>query len=338
MTLWIDKKYLNLVAHRLERFVWKSDVLANMRCPLCGDSQKNKTKARGYVFIVKGGMLYKCHNCSASMGIGQLVKTLDEPLYREYLLERAKETGAFANTPTPKVHVTLKKPVFKVKINLLTIESLPKEHYARKYIENRKIPVAFLSQLYYAHDFREFIDQSFPNHGKDLKSDSRIVIPFYDANKKLTAVQGRALQADNKIRYITIKADEESDKIYGLERLDVSKKTYVVEGPFDSMFLPNAVAAAGSASFTHVCNYVNNDNTTFIFDNEPRNKDIIKQMNKVIEMGLKICIWPSVSTNFKDINDLILEGYSSQDIVAMIDANTHKNVRAKFMLQSWKKI
>lgn len=336
MTLWIDKKYLNLISHRLDRFAWKSDTLANMRCPICGDSQKNKAKARGYAFIIKGGMSYKCHNCGASMNIGQFIQHIEPSLYKEYKLEILKDKQMLINTPA-QPRIVQKKPVFKTKINLPTIESLPEAHYAKQYILNRKIPESYHSQLYYAENFRAFIDESFPDHGKELKMDSRIVIPFYDANKKLTAVQGRALQADNKVRYITIKADEESVKIYGLDRMDPAKKTYVVEGPFDSMFLPNAIAVAG-ANLTETCKYINNDVSVMVYDNEPRNKDIIKQMNKVIDMNLSICIWPILPIQFKDINDLSLAGYNMQDIVSLIDNNTFRGIKAKFMLNSWKKV
>ena len=336
MTLWIDKKYLNLISHRLDRFAWKSDTLANMRCPICGDSQKNKAKARGYAFIIKGGMSYKCHNCGASMNIGQFIQHIEPSLYKEYKLEILKDKQMLINTPA-QPRIVQKKLVFKTKINLPTIESLPEAHYAKQYILNRKIPESYHSQLYYAENFRAFIDESFPDHGKELKMDSRIVIPFYDANKKLTAVQGRALQADNKVRYITIKADEESVKIYGLDRMDPAKKTYVVEGPFDSMFLPNAIAVAG-ANLTETCKYINNDVSVMVYDNEPRNKDIIKQMNKVIDMNLSICIWPILPMQFKDINDLSLAGYNMQDIVSLIDNNTFRGIKAKFMLNSWKKV
>jgi hypothetical protein len=270
------------------------------------------------------------------MSIGQFIQHVEPSLFQEYKLETLKDKQTLINAQT-KVPVVHKKPVFKSKINLPTIESLPEQHYAKQYIINRKIPENYHSQLYYAENFRTFIDESFPDHGKELKADSRIVIPFYDGNKKLTAIQGRALQADNKVRYITIKADEESVKIYGLDRMNPTKKTYIVEGPFDSMFLPNAIAVAG-ANLTETCKYINNDVSVMVYDNEPRNKDIIKQMNKVIDMNLSICIWPNISVSFKDINDLSLAGYNMQDIISLIDNNTFRGMKAKFMLNSWKKV
>lgn len=331
--IWLDKKYLNLISHKLERFAWKSDKLANLRCPLCGDSQKNKLKARGYAFELKGSLMYKCHNCSASMAIPAFIKMIDENAYREYMMEKF---GAANNVVTTPPKMTMKAPVFRARIDLPTIDSLEDQHYARQYIANRRIPKEFWTNLYYAEDFRGFIDELVPNHGKELKSDARIVIPFHDARKKLVAVQGRALAADNKIRYITIKIDEEAPKIYGLDRVDVTKTTYVVEGPIDSMFLPNALAIAG-ANLIQVRQYVNDETAVFISDNEPRNKDIIRQIDQTINAGLRVCIWPQ-TMNCKDINDLVLSGKNTQQIVKMIDGNVFSGVKAKFMLNQWKKI
>ena len=322
-----------MISHKLERFAWKSDKLANMRCPLCGDSQKNKLKARGYAFELKGSLMYKCHNCSASMAIPAFIKMIDENAYREYMMEKF---GAANNVVTTPPKMTTKPPVFRARIDLPTIDSLEDQHYARQYIANRRIPKEFWTNLYYAEDFRGFIDELVPNHDKELKSDARIVIPFHDVRKKLVAVQGRALAADNKIRYITIKIDEEAPKIYGLDRVDVTKTTYVVEGPIDSMFLPNALAIAG-ANLIQVRQYVNTETAVFISDNEPRNKNIIRQIDQSINAGLRVCIWPQ-TMNCKDINDLILSGKNMQQIVKMIDENVFSGVKAKFMLNQWKKI
>ena len=60
---YIDQKYLLLVSPQLKLFKKKSDGLYNFRCPYCGDSQKSRTKARGYVFRKKNDLFYKCHNC-----------------------------------------------------------------------------------------------------------------------------------------------------------------------------------------------------------------------------------------------------------------------------------
>lgn len=338
MTIYIDRKYIQLLSPKLDRFSRKNDDLFNFRCPICGDSQKNKYKARGYIFRKKNDLFYRCHNCSVGMTMNNFIKLLDANLHKEYVMERYKsgESG-HSNYEKPKTVTDFVLPKFKIKLDLESIESLEDNHYAKSYLINRKIPKTFFKDLYYAFDFKKFIDKLIPNNGKNLKeNDPRIIIPFYDKNKNLIAVQGRALEADSRTRYITIKIDEHSPKIYGLERMDKNKKIYIVEGPFDSMFIPNSIAAAGS-NLKDLGRYVDINNSVIVYDNQPRNKDIVKQLSTTIESGHNVCIWPDKMI-FKDINDMILNGINSLDILYIIDQNTFNGLKAKFRLQSWKKI
>jgi len=338
MTIYIDRKYIQLLSPKLDRFSRKNDDLFNFRCPICGDSQKNKYKARGYIFRKKNDLFYRCHNCSVGMTMNNFIKHLDANLHKEYVMERYKsgESG-HSNYEKPKTVTDFVLPKFKIKLDLESIESLEDNHYAKSYLINRKIPKTFFKDLYYASDFKKFIDKLIPNNGKNLKeNDPRIIIPFYDKNKNLIAVQGRALEADSRTRYITIKIDEHSPKIYGLERMDKNKKIYIVEGPFDSMFIPNSIAAAGS-NLKDLGRYVDINNSVIVYDNQPRNKDIVKQLSTTIESGHNVCIWPDKMI-FKDINDMILNGINSLDILYIIDQNTFNGLKAKFRLQSWKKI
>jgi transcription elongation factor Elf1 len=336
MSLWIDKKYVSLLSPKLEKFAWKKNNLANFRCPICGDSKTNKLKTRGYVYPQKGGMAFKCHNCNAGMSVSSLIKTLDGNLYREYLAENYREGNGkqerkYENTVLP----VFEKPKF-VDIDLPSIESLPDQHYAKVYMKSRKLPKESLHRFYYASDFKLFCDQLIPNHDKKLKEkEPRIIIPFLDAEKNIIAIQGRSLEADAKIRYMTIKVDEYAPKIYGLERHDKKKRTYVTEGPFDSEFLPNSLAAAGS-SLMDTMRFVDIDNTVYIYDNEPRNKEIVNQMMKVVDAGLFIFIWPAFIAK-KDINECILSDFSKSEMQSIIDSNTHKGLEARYRIQSWKK-
>lgn len=336
MAVWIDKKYVNLLSPKLERFAWKNNDLANFRCPICGDSRTNKIKTRGYIYPQKGSLAFKCHNCNASMSVANLIKTLDGELYREYLAENYRETNGKQERKFEKLIVPEMRKPKPININLPTIESLLESHYAKVYLKARQLPKESLHRLYFASDFKVFCDEHISEHGKNLKErEARIIIPFLDADKNLIAIQGRALEKDAKIRYMTIKIVEDAPKIYGLERHDKTKRTYVTEGPFDSEFLPNSLAVAGS-SLIDTARFVDRDNAVFIYDNEPRNKEIVKQMEKVVEVGMSIFIWPSFIVN-KDINECIVAKYSASEIQEIIDKNTHKGLDAKFRIQSWKK-
>ena len=338
MSVFIDRKYLKLLSPKLNRFSQKKEDLFNFRCPFCGDSQKHLHKARGYVYRKKNDYFYKCQNCGIGHTMYNFINLLDANLVKEYALERYADTH---KTPTKieKTELKFEAPVFKKKpkdINLPKIIDLPMDHYAAQYCIGRKIPEATYNTLYYANDFKAFIDELLPDHDKDLKEDDpRLIIPFFDIDGSLLAVQGRALR-DSKIRYITIKIAEESIKIFGLDRVNKDEKVYVTEGPIDSLFLPNAVATA-DANLANAVNYVTRDKLVLVFDNEPRNKDICKLMDKAIENHFAICIWPEMMQE-KDINDMILSGFTSDEIVDIIDKNTFVNLRAKMEYIQWKKI
>lgn len=334
MSSYIDRKYVSLLAPKLERFTQKNNYLWNFRCPVCNDSKKNKIKARGYIYLRKSNLFFICHNCHASMSLGNLIKSLDLHLFDQYKMEKFKEES-HGNVPKPDFSILKEKPVFNTnKISLPTIELLNDNHTAKKYIMSRKIPKSFWSTLYYADDFLEFADKTFPGHGKNLpKEDPRIVIPFYDQKNILQGVQGRALGNSN-VRYITLKTAEESIKIFGLDKLDFTKTIYVVEGPFDSMFLPNCIATMDANLSSVVDTLGAKHKYVFVFDNEPRNKDIVKQMSRAINKKLNICIWPSYITS-KDVNDMVQNGISVKDI---IDDNTYNELKAKLQLETWRKV
>lgn len=332
MSLYIDRKYVLLASPQLELFKQKGDYVFNCRCPICGDSKKKKTKTRGYFYRTKDHILYKCHNCHVSMSLGNFLKTVDPYLFDQYRIEVYTEANP-TNTPKPDYDQLIKKPVFEHKpINLPTIESLPNGHYAKDYVIGRDIPQERWKDLYFAEDFKQFIDETFPEHNKKLiEGESRLILPFFDEKNILQGVQGRALD-ESKIRYITIRANEDMKKVFGLNRIDFTKPIYVVEGPIDSLFLENSIATM-DASLYRVLEIVGNYDYVFVSDNEPRNKEILKAMRRNIESGKKVCIWPS-NIEAKDINDMVLSGLNPQKI---IDEHTYQGLKAKLEFEMWRK-
>lgn len=340
MSVYIDKKYVSLISRRLDRFTQKSDYLWNFRCPICGDSQKNKLKSRGYIYRRKSDLCYSCHNCGVSISFGNFLKSLDRPLYDEYIMERFKEeTGGNVAKPDfshVKTNASIRDRLTKkTVINLPTIESLPEEHEAKQYLLNRKVPRKTFSELYYASDFKEFVVENIPNYEKKLvEKEKRIVIPFLDENNILLGWQGRALDK-NAIRYITVKLNDENKKAFGLNRVDYGKTIYVVEGPLDSLFLENSIAVM-DASLYNVTTIVGEGNYVLVFDNEPRNAEVCKHIAKAIDMGYKVCIWPK-SISEKDINDMVLAGMLASEIQAIIDKHTYDGLMAKLEFETWRK-
>lgn len=336
MSVYIDRTFLLRVSPQLHRFSQKKQDLYNFRCPLCGDSQKNKTKCRGYVYRKKNDYFYMCHNCGASMSFYNFLDKVDPGIIKEYALERYKEgeTGTH-NYKKPKFEEFKSKPVFKNKINLETIEELPDEHFAKVYCTNRKIPETCLSRLYYAPDFKQFIEGLGIKDKKLLSDDKRLIIPFYDKSGNLVSIQGRAL-GESKMRYITIKIDNNERKFFGLDTINEEERIYVVEGPLDSLFIKNSIATADS-NLQSITEVFDKTKVTLVFDNEPRNKEIVKLMEKAIENHFSIVIWPPIIDK-KDINDMILDGFTEDELQDIIYKNTFVNLRAKMEFVNWKKI
>jgi DNA primase len=333
----IDFKYIGLVSSRLQKFKQVKNGLYNFRCPYCGDSQRHKNKARGYIYKLKNDHNYKCHNCGVSRTFTNFLKDLDSSLYDQYVMERYKSgiTGKNSNTPTPKFD--FKKPVFekKYKIDLPTIAELNTEHPAKLYLQNRKIPEKFLKQLYYCEKFKQWTnDQKYTFESTD-QDEPRIIIPLIN-NGQIFGFQGRSLNKNSKVKYITIILDDHHPKIYGLDEIDWNKIVYITEGPFDSMFLDNAIAMVG-ADIDKMF-FITNFETEFVmvYDNEKRNKQIVNRIQKAIDLNFPVVIWPPNIIK-KDINELILDGMTQSEIMEIIKNNTYFGAIAKLKLNQWKR-
>ncbi|AEC53066.1 DNA primase [Synechococcus phage S-CRM01] len=338
--MYTEIKYLNLLSSRLEKFKRKKEYLWNFRCPICGDSQTNKNKARGFVFPMKrsgggSGLVYKCHNCGSSMTLPHLIEKLDTQLYKEYLFEK------FSENNTPKVTISEKKvkkivsqkPTFDVEVldKLIPIDKLNNNHPAKEYLLNRKLPT---EDLYYTDQFKEWTNTVKPETFEDTSVDEpRIIIPLIDTKGQTFGYQGRSLSSTTELRYITILLDDTKPKIFGLNRVNFNEIIYITEGPFDSLLIDNAIAMAGSDISD--CVELHDRRCVYVYDNEPRNRAITDRMSKLIAEGNSVVIWPPlVSENYKDINDMYLAGY---DVKSLVKNSTHSGLTATLLLNQWKK-
>lgn len=320
----IDSKYVGLVSSRLQKFKRVKSDLYNFRCPICGDSQKHKNKARGYIYQVKNNTNFKCHNCGASMSLNNFLKTMDTTLHKQYTLEKFKEGHTGRNFVVEEPTFTFTKPVFKAKLDLPKASEDPD---ARRYLEKRKLNP---EKFYFTDNFKRWTNtkkQTFDTIGRD---ESRIIIPMYNQDKDLIGFQGRSL-VPNSVKYITVMLDDEAPKAYGLDTIRTDAPVYVTEGPFDSTFIPNAIAMCGADADISSWGI---DNAVWIYDNEPRNREIVNRINKTIDLGESVVIWPS-GLEQKDINDMVLSGH---DVVSMIKLNTYSGLEAKVKFNSWKKV
>ena len=317
----IDVKYIHLLSSRLDKFKKLRDYLYNFRCPYCGDSEKFKNKARGYFFRKADSMIYRCHNCDHGTTVSKVIQHIDTDLYKEYVKERwvGQDDEPEFVFETPKFEK--KDPKLK---DLVPINKLQSDHPARQVLVDRQIPEHHYDKFFLCHKFCSWAEIS------SNKDHPRLVIPFYDEDGNVFAAQGRAFGKEQP-KYLTVKFDDKP-KIFGLERVDWSKKVHVVEGPIDSLFLSNALAVAG-ADFIHLP--FNKEDIVVVLDNEPRSGEIVKKMTNLAEQDYSLVIWPETISQ-KDINDMTLAGV--RDIEQIINDNTYSGLQARMRVASWKKI
>ncbi len=327
----IDVQYLYNISPRLDRFKKKSRNLFNFRCPYCGDSKKNKSKARGFVYAVKNEYFYKCHNCSKGTTLGKLIEHIDPQIYKQYVIEKYK-SGNNNTVQEPEFKFEPVKFDDKTLKDLTRFDKIPNHPAYKMFIENRHLK-DYHDKLYVTWHFYDWVNKLIPNKFPNIKEDHpRVIIPFLDVDNKMFAFQGRAF-GDEEPKYITIKLDENKRRIYGLDRLDINKTIYITEGPIDSLFLPNAIAVAGSD--LEIKNLKRK--AVYVFDNEPRSIEIVNKMKKLIEKNYNICIWPK-SLKYKDINDMIMSGMSPVEVQGIIDNNTFSKLSAHQQLVNWKEV
>lgn len=336
MSYFIDTKYLNMVSHKLPLFKKKKTDLWNCRCIICGDSRTNKNKARGYFYRQKNDMYYKCHNCLASQHFGTFLKNLDTHVYQQYVFERYSkgENGPKAHTKAEEFVYQYEKVEFKPKPLLETIATklseLPDDNEAVQYCLTRKIPRDKFNGLYYISSVKK-IQVIAPEYSSIKTEEPRLLLPFYNEQGELTGVTMRAMRGE-ALRYIMIKLMEDEPLIFGMNSIDKNKPVYVVEGPIDSLFLPNSIACAGT-SFNKLENLdLPKDSMTIVFDNQPRNTEVCRLVEKYIKLNYHVCIWPC-SIKEKDINDMI---ENKIDVQQIIHENTYQGLMAQLKLTEWR--
>lgn len=324
-------KYFLLLSPKLDKFKKIGNNKWNFRCHLCGDSSKNKNKARGYAFEYKGTILTKCHNCGVSLPIEKLIESIDPVMAKEYRLEKFKES----NKPrisqdefVKRVSSTTQEFNSKDILSSLTqIDSLNNTHTAKEYLLKRKLPT---ERLYYTDNFMEWTNSIKPTFEDITHDHPRIIIPFIDQKGITFGWQGRAL-SPYQLRYITILIDETHSKVFGLDQINFTKPIYLTEGPFDSLLIENSLAMAGSDLSD--CADLNTISCIMVYDNERYSRNITSRMSSDIAANKRIVIWPE-NIKENDINDMHLAGWNVNKLVR---DNTYSGLQAQLLFNQWKR-
>ncbi len=344
-SIWIDRQYINRISCSLRNFKWKSTDLAIFSCPICGDSQSKKNKARGFFFAKGDGYNFICHNCGESSSFSFFIKNQHPSIYKEYILDTFKEANGVvqkseSEDEIPEIEIPSvnmmerfeKKKVPCVLETLQLISSLPVDHPARVYVENRKIP---LEDIFYAPHFFKFANLVRPEKNYNERTiQERIIFPFRDGGGKFNGYSARSFNGEEP-KYFTAKLEEGA--IFGLERIDFSKMIYVVEGAIDSLFVDNCVAASTSALHKLKWNVPKKD-CVLISDKDIRNKEIMKLVDRFITEGFNVCLLPLDSFIYKDFNEAIMGGMSREEIMKIVKQNTFSGMRARVNFNQWSKV
>ena len=327
---YLDTKYISLASTQLQKCKKVKNGLWTFRCPYCGDSKKNKNKTRGYIFSAKGDHVFKCHNCGVTRSFSNFLKDNFSMLYDEYVMERYKEGTFNRNVPKPDLTQFITKPIFAKKtIDLEDLSSLNNFHVAKKYILDRGIPENKLDRLYYCPNFKEWTNTQKHTFSDTSNDEERIIIPLNNTDGDLIGFQGRSLSPDAKMRYITVMLDEGAPKLYGLDHINKNETIYIVEGPLDSFFLENAVAMCGSDVDIRSFGW---SDYIWVYDNEPRSRQITDKISRSIDAGDAVVIWPR-SIKDKDLNDMHNSGINVKNVV---ESNVYHGLEAKLQLSNWK--
>ena len=319
----VDSKYIGLISSRLQKFKRVKPNLYNFRCPICGDSQKNKSKTRGYLYAVKADINYKCHNCGASMTLSNFIKKIDPNIHKQYVFERFKDGKTGKGTVVEEPKFDFEIPKFSPKIDLPKAST---NLHAKKYLDNRKLNP---DKFYYTDNFKAWSNSLKRTFDSVKYDEPRIIIPLF-YKQTLVGFQGRSL-GPSKVKYITVMINDEAPKIYGLDTIRKGSPVFVTEGPFDSTFIRNSIAMCGADGDVGKWGV---STPVWVYDNEPRSKEITTRISNTIDRGDKVVIWPN-NLKEKDINDMVLAGHSVQEL---LESNIYNGLKAKLQFNTWKRI
>tara|TARA_Y100000768_G_scaffold94104_1_gene68114 strand:- start:68 stop:1036 length:969 start_codon:yes stop_codon:yes gene_type:complete len=319
----VDSKYIGLVSPRLQKFKKVKTNLFNFRCPICGDSKKNKSKTRGYLYTIKADVNFRCHNCGASMTFSNFLKEIDTVLHKQYVFERFKSGKSGRGTVVEEPKFNFEAPQFKQKIDLPKADT---NERAKEYLEKRKLNP---SDFYYTSKFKTWTNSHKKTFDSFKYDEPRIIIPLF-YKKSWIGFQGRSL-GPNSVKYITVIFNEQSPKIYGLDNIRRDAPVFVTEGPFDSTFIRNSIAMCGADGDVGKWGV---STPVWVYDNEPRSKEITSRISNNITNGESVVIWPN-QIKEKDINDMVLAGH---DVQSIVESNIYNGLEAKLQFTNWKRI
>lgn len=329
--LYVEQRFVQLLAPRLHQFKQKSSNLWNFKCPYC-EADSTHRKARGYIYEREGRLLYWCHVCSVSKSLTRFIRDVDPALHIELVREKLLETTRGEPIALPRAEVPTRVAARQWD-GLVPLRALPLSHTARAWARSRKLSDE-AQDLFYADDFFAWARAIEPEKHKRVPAEPRVVIPFRGADGQPVGFQGRAL-GDSPAKYVTIVTRPDEPFLFNLDRVRRDDVVIALEGPIDAMFLDNAVASGGGDVTRELARSGLDQSLVVVaYDNERRSPATIKKMRQAIERGYSVCVWPE-SVRHKDVNDMVVAGMSPTLIRQIVLQSSCRGGAALARLASW---
>lgn len=337
--LYILRKYVGYLNQYIPKFQRVSEDLYLGRCPFCGDSRKNPNKKRFYVYRHGDTLNYKCHNCGKSGSLVGLIRELNSELHKEMFVEALKESGGYSEpvarrkiTREPDEPTYYREDILK---STKTCSDLPEEHPARAYLKSRSLD-SFSDRFYFVPDYGSFCRAMHMQNSERLRDDARVVLVCRNYKRDIIGCIGRSLDSASKIRYISSVTEKGLHPFYGLDNLDSTRTIYVCEGAIDSLMIDNSVAVS-CADLDRIGQEIGNakERCVLIPDNERRQPHIMKRLNRYIQDGWKVVMFPDWLSGHKDMNEMITSGALTRDgLMDVLKKNTYSGINATIKFRS----
>lgn len=334
---WLEDEYAYEIFSGLQRFriASRSPFKLSGRCPVCGDSATDKTKARFWYYHHQGTPFVNCFNCAYTKPFEWFMKEYYPALHDKWMLASLESRKEF-EIKEPELPKTAKLIVNELKFSQC-LTSLPEAHPVISYVKSRKIPKEQWHRLWFTSQWQELVNSVKEFTYKIPKPEPRLVIPIFNKSGQIESFQGRALRSDANAKYLTIKASEESTKIYGQDRIDDSEPVLVLEGPIDTLFISNSIAITGGSLDLDSVPY--KGNRIWALDNENRHKDSMRRLKNLIDAGETVAFWDKAPWQSKDINDMVKDdGATGDQIKQYLIDNAEDGLMAQLRFTEYCKI
>lgn len=352
MNLSLDKEYAIKIGYQLTLFTSvDSGKRFNFRCPICGDSKKNKYKKRGWFYpnTENTSLKFKCFNCSETSSLANFIKRQDFSLYKQYNMEKfsGKNEYEFESTKNIKRNkednsILDARSIFEETKYLKKLSSLNNNHISIQYCKTRKMTSKVLNILYFTPNYYEFVKSIDSNTDlkKEIYNYQAIIIPLITEDGIEFGFQSRNLESNSKIRYNTFILDKRFTKAFGMDRIERNEDIWIVEGAFDALLFRNSIAALDSHLYSIVDRLsLGKEKVILLFDNEPRNKEIVKLVKKSINEGYRVAFIPKeFREKGKDINEIICNGVDKKELLEKLKENIFQNHKAQMEFLKWAKV